>query len=652
MKLSIIIVNYNVQFFLEQCIKSALKAIDGMKAEIIVIDNNSVDGSMAMMRNSFPHIKCIVNKDNRGFSVANNQGIKIASGEYILLLNPDTVVEEDTFKKCIEFMDSHPEAGGLGVKMIDGAGKFLPESKRGLPTPSVAFYKIFGLASLFPKSKTFGKYHLSYLDKDEIHEVEILAGAYMLMRKKVLDQIGYLDEAFFMYGEDIDLSYRIIKAGFKNYYFPNTSIIHYKGESTKKSSVNYVLVFYNAMIIFAKKHFSSHHANSFTALIKFAVYIRAFLALVKQWLEKYFIVLVDAALIFMLMWLLKGYWSTRASIHYPVTYLQFAAPAYIILWLGAIFLSGGYDKPIKLSKIFYGIFIGTIAILVVYALLPESYRFSRALILLGALGSAFAMSSLRMLLHTLKVKPFLLYTSQFKRLAIVGDESEGVRVLDVLKKSATNISFLGFVNINQQEPKSESYQVQVLGQFENLKEIIQIYQIDEIIFCAKDLSSQEIISSMSNSVVKETEFKIAPPESLFIIGSNSIDNPGEFYAIDLNRINSISNKRNKRLLDLISSIFILIFSPVLMLVQKNPIRIWQNCILTLAGKRTWIGYCNSSNTSAMPKIKKGVVDQSHIHPHLILDDVTKNRLNTLYAKNYSVFDDLVLLFKAIRLLGS
>ena len=206
-----------------------------MEAEVFVVDNNSVDGSVEMVQDRFPWVMLIANKENTGFSVANNQAIKESKGEYVLLLNPDTLVEADTFEKTVGFMDAHREAGGLGVRMVDGKGDFLPESKRSLPTPEVAFYKIFGLSSFFPKSKRFGKYHLGFLDEKNTHEVEVLSGAFMMMRKKTLDEVGLLDETFFMYGEDIDLSYRIIKGGYKNYYFPEARIIHYKGESTKKA---------------------------------------------------------------------------------------------------------------------------------------------------------------------------------------------------------------------------------------------------------------------------------------------------------------------------------------------------------------------------------------------------------------------------------
>ena len=236
LKLSIVIVNYNVKHFLEQCLKSVYQAIQNIEAEVFVVDNNSIDGSQDMVRSSFPDVKLIANSKNTGFSTANNQAIKESKGEYVLLLNPDTVVPENCFQALLEFADETPDLGGCGIPMYDGQGNYLPESKRGLPTPEVAFYKIIGLNKLFPKSKKFGKYHLGYLAPDQNHEVEILAGAFMLIRKKVLDKIGLLDETFFMYGEDIDLSYRITKAGWKNYYFAGSRIIHYKGESKKSSA--------------------------------------------------------------------------------------------------------------------------------------------------------------------------------------------------------------------------------------------------------------------------------------------------------------------------------------------------------------------------------------------------------------------------------
>ena len=219
MKLSIVIVNYNVRYFLEQTILSVYKSSVNFDYEIFVVDNNSSDDSLKMMEQKFPEVKVIANIDNVGFSKANNQAIKLANGEFVLLLNPDTIIQEDTLQKCIDKMESDIVIGGLGVKMVDGAGNFLPESKRGFPSPMAAFAKMSGLSKVFPKSKIFGQYHLTYLDKNQSHEIDVLSGAFMLLRKRVLDKVGLLDEDYFMYGEDIDLSYCIKKAGFKNYYF-------------------------------------------------------------------------------------------------------------------------------------------------------------------------------------------------------------------------------------------------------------------------------------------------------------------------------------------------------------------------------------------------------------------------------------------------
>ena len=278
-KLSVIIVSYNVCYFLEQALLAVRKALAEVEGEVFVVDNNSNDHSAAMVQRRFPEVKLIRNDTNLGFSKANNQAIALAEGQYILLLNPDTVVREDTFRTCLEFMDSHPEAGGLGVHMLDGQGNFLPESMRGLPTPAVAFYKITGLTALFPRSRVFGRYYLGYLDAGQVQEVDVLAGAFMWLRRESLQQTGLLDESFFMYGEDIDLSYRLQKAGYKNYYLPHTQIIHYKGESTRRGSINYVYLFYRAMSVFVKKHFAGRQALFFTGLIHFAIVGRALLSL-------------------------------------------------------------------------------------------------------------------------------------------------------------------------------------------------------------------------------------------------------------------------------------------------------------------------------------------------------------------------------------
>jgi O-antigen biosynthesis protein len=653
MKLSVIIVSYNVRYFLEQCLHSVDKAREGTDTEVFVVDNASVDGSAAMLKEKFPDVHLIQNDANAGFAVANNMAIREASGEYILLLNPDTVVESDTFRQIISFMDGHPDAGGLGVKMVDGKGKFLPESKRGLPTPDVAFYKIFGLSAVFPKSKLFGRYHLGYLDKDQVHKVDVLSGAFMLLRSGALAKTGLLDETFFMYGEDIDLSYRLTQAGYSNYYFPQTRIIHYKGESTRKGSLNYVFVFYNAMIIFAKKHFSQKNARLFSALIHIAIYLRASLALANRVLKNIAFPISDALMMFAGMYLITNYWEQhnlyRDVQHYPVEFFAIAIPSYIITWLFSVYIAGGYDRPVKLLRIFGGLLAGTLIILVFYALLPEHYRFSRALIILGSLWSLLSMLSVRMILHWMNINGFRLGNDRNRRFVIIGEEEEAERVADLLRKTFINPGFIGLISPSGTVSKNPG----VIGHLTQLSDIISIYAIDEVIFCAKDIPAQVIIDKMSDLQSEQVDFKIAPPESLSIIGSNSISTTGDLYVIDINSISKINNRRNKRLLDILTSLVLLAISPLAVFVMRNPLQFLANIFLVAAGMRSWIGYCptDPAEHQKLPHIKRGILNPTDVYRNKTISADAILRLNMLYVRDYKLMNDLEIMVRAFRRLG-
>lgn len=648
-KLSVVIVNYNVKHFIEQCLYSVIKASKGLTSEIFVVDNNSVDGSVELIKEKFPQVKLIVNESNKGFSVANNQAIKLAKGDYVLLLNPDTVVQEDTFTKTLHFMDNHPEAGGLGVKMLDGQGNFAPESKRGLPTPMVAFYKMFGFSKLFPNSKRFGKYHLSYLPKDKINQIDIISGAFMLMRKSVLDTIGLLDETFFMYGEDIDLSYRITKAGYKNYYFPDTQIIHYKGESTKRSSINYVIIFYKAMVIFSKKHFSGSNAFWFNTLINLAIFLKATLALLYRFFKSFTLPLLDFTITTIGLFAIKNIYQQKTGLQediYSENLINIAFPLYAITWISMIFLNGGYDKPIKLLKIITGILFGTVFILIGYSLLPESLRFSRAFIIFGTLWSLLFFISTRLLFHILKFKSYNLTENKTKRIAIIGKEEEFNRVINLLKQTNVKPSFLGFIDAGHHLFNNSHY----IGNIHQIDEIIKVHTINEIIFCAKDISSQSIINNMLTLVSSGVDFKIAPPESLSIIGSNHIDTAGDLYVIETNSISKANNKRNKRLLDIIVSFLAILLSPILFFLQEKKSRYFSNSFKVLVGFYSWVGYDNNSDKT-LPKIKNSVFS-----PTMLLEKNNLNQhkikiTNLQYAKNYQLEKDLVIIWRFIKQLG-
>jgi GT2 family glycosyltransferase len=261
MILSVVIVSYNVKYFLEQCLSSLKKAIEGISfpngsTEVYIIDNASSDGSPDFLEPLFPEFHFIRNEENSGFAKANNLVLQQCSGELVLFLNPDCILAEDSLEICIAFFRDHKDAGALGVRMIDGAGRYLRESKRGFPFPASSFFKMTGFTQLFPRSKTFSSYYMGHLNEHHTQVIDVLSGAFMMVKKSVLDQTGGFDEQFFMYAEDIDLSYRISKTGFKNYYLPDTTIIHFKGESTQKD-IRYVKMFYSAMQLFMKKHFAS-----------------------------------------------------------------------------------------------------------------------------------------------------------------------------------------------------------------------------------------------------------------------------------------------------------------------------------------------------------------------------------------------------------
>ena len=632
MKLSIIIVNYNVKDFLEQCLLSVETAIRNIQTEVIIVDNNSVDNSCQMIKARFPQFQLIENKDNTGFAVANNQAIRISKGEYILLLNPDTRVEEDTFEKVIHFMDQHKNAGGLGVKMIDGNAQFLPESKRSLPTPKVAFYKIFGLSKLFPNSKKFGQYHLSFLDKNKTHKVEILSGAFMLMRKSVLDKIGLLDETFFMYGEDIDLSYRIILAGYDNYYFADTTIIHYKGESTKKGSLNYVKTFYNAMIIFAEKHFGSS-AKHFIRLIKFAVYLRALIAILKRFSNKIIIPVLDFSILLLGFLVSTSIWE-KLQYHenyYPKNITHIIFPIVSLIFIFSIFISGGYFQAVKLKKLIRGIGLGAILALAGYSLLDESIRFSRVLILTAISWAFLALPIYRLFLHKISKIPFRYKTKDKKSFVIVGNNTECQRVQHILEESLESPTVKGFVHTK------ENNKLKSLGALHQLKEIVRIHKIDEVIFCAKDISSQEIIGNMLELSQLNCDFKIANPDSISVIGSRSVNTSGDLYQIQLNLINSEENKQNKRMFDFSLAIVLLFFSPFLAFFQKEPTTFFSNLLNVWSGKYSFVGYNEKQK------------EQIHLTP--IKQGIIEVRNNIDYAKNYSILKDFSIILQEFRNLG-
>jgi O-antigen biosynthesis protein len=635
LQLSVIIVNYNVKYFLEQCLCSVIKACKNLAAEIIVVDNNSTDGSRELLVAKFPSVNFIWNKENTGFAKANNQALAKAKGEYILFLNPDTIVPEDCFEKCIQFFASHTQAGALGIRMIDGTGKFLKESKRAFPSPLTSLYKLSGLTKLFPRSKTFAQYHLGHLPENENHQVDVLAGAYMMVPKNILDKTGSFDETFFMYGEDVDLSYRIQKAGYKNYYFAESTIIHFKGESTKKGSLNYVRMFYTAMSLFVKKHYSGSRASVFNFLIQVAIFLRASLAVIGKFLQRIGLLVLDAAIIFTSFWVVKYLWNTfiAKEINYSPNLLKIAFPVFTVLFLIVSYYTGLYDKGYKQKQLNRSTTIAALVLLSCYALLPEEIRFSRGILVFGIVMAFIIMSLLRWLFVQWNLLNKIDEEEEQRQTIVVASEKDFSNVTNLMQKAGMPERVLGRVNNSVTEAGT------ALGSMQQLNNLITMYPVKEIIFCEDGLSFKEIITAVEQ-LPAGVRNKFHASGSSSIIGSDSKDVSGNYVSVSNKyTITTPVNKRNKTLLDVTIAIIFLITFPIHFLMQKKPLQFFKNVFWVLAREKTWVGYAIAFDK--LPVIKTGILTSTTLPA--ILNDLPVESLHLSdewYATSYSASTDI------------
>ncbi|WP_235296837.1 glycosyltransferase family 2 protein [Portibacter marinus] len=611
MNISIIIVNYNVQYFIEQCLDSIFKVSDYKGViEVIVVDNDSSDGSRKLIRDHYPEVLLIENENNVGFSIANNQGIKLAKGKYILLLNPDTLLSENTLTACFAQMESSPKIGALGVRMVDGAGQFLPESKRGFPSPSASFYRFSGLYKLFPQSPVINSYYQGHIGEMQTAETEILCGAFMFIRTKVLDEIGLLDEAFFMYGEDIDLSYRIRNAGYSVLYFPETSIVHFKGESTRKDSIAYTQRFYDAMDIFANKHFKNRRASSFLKSLSFIIWLKAFLFYLKGIFSKLFLPFIDVVCIFGGLYIISSIWARfyfGDADYYSNAPLTLNFTLYTLIWVLFVFFGGGYDKQIKLMKVMRNLLIGTFAILAIYGLLEESYRSSRAVILISAFFAIIVLPLLRVFLGQFGMVE-VDNLGKRKKVLVLSNDEEFRKIKRMLNAANTKIQIIEQIPVD-------------VSTYE-LSELIKVRGFNEVICNVRQVGMQRVIELMS-AIGSEVSIKITGEDSLGIIGSQSKNTSGEIYTMEVNyNIQSQSSKRNKKIFDFIIWLILTILIPLTIFFSSTRKIIFRGRKL-LVGQQTIIGY---HPTDQLPRIAEPVFQ--------ISDTEARD-----YAKNYTVWKD-------------
>ncbi len=640
MELSIIIVNYNVKLFLEQCLYSVTKAMHGTDAEIIVVDNHSSDRSIEYLRPIFPGVQFIINTNNIGFAKACNIGAEKSVGRILLFLNPDTIVPEDCFTKLVSFFNTHSDAGAVGVRMIDGSGKFLKESKRAFPSPFTSFFKLTGLSSLFPSSPTFAKYHLGHLDEKNDHPVDVLAGAFLAIDKQLFYQIGKFDEVFFMYGEDIDLSYRAQQSGKTNYYFSGTTVIHFKGESTRKSSLNYVKMFYSAMSVFVRKHYGGSKAAVFNFFIQSAIWIRAGFAALTRFIVKIGLPIIDAALILLSFWVMTHIWQTwvRPGIVYEKELLRIAFPIFTLLYLFVAWYAGLYDKVYRKWHVFRSTLVATLALLVVYALLPEHYRFSRAIVLFGAALAFVFISIIRSILIETGVIVPANEDHARPHLLIAGTVEEAAEVTGLLKATSRDHLVLGRVSVNDNSPSA-------IMHISNMNNANKTVAFDEIIFCEGTLSYADIIDNIQH-LPHGVKSRFHASGSKSIVGSHSKDQAGEVVSTEKSfKLSDPYSKRIKRLVDVMSCIFFLVTFPIHFFTQKNAGVFFSRCFSILAGKSGWIGY--AGNGEHLPTIRSGVLSANGTPVSIAksLPVATNRTIDEWYAVEYEPMHDVKLILQ-------
>lgn len=592
-----------------------------------------------MIRSDFPNVHLIANTDNVGFAKANNQAIRLASGKHILVLNPDTVIQEDTLQICYDYMEERHEVGAIGVKMIDGAGNFLPESKRDLPNVWNSFAKLSGMAAMFPNSKLFNGYALGHLDKDKNHSIQVLCGAFMYVRKSTIDKVGMFDEQFFMYGEDIDWSRRIVEGGYEIHYLADTTIIHYKGESTKKASLSYVKTFYNAMSIYVEKHYSGKRGKTFARLLKMAISVRAAISGLKRLVSILLWPLLDALLI---SGALKGFsflWASyyfKNSDYYGDSSLDWNVASYALVWTFVLWFIGYYQKS-SWRKRFVGLISGLACILVIYALLPDYYRSSRVIILAGTCIGLVVTSITSYLFRRNSA------SEKTKNILIVAKINIAADIKKSLEKAAVKSNILGVVNPEQGAPKNLSY----LNDVSQLGPLSKVLKADEIIFSTENMKMKEIMRQMMHLDTK-LSFKIAGDDSLSIIGSNSKNTSGELYNININyNLADGYYQHVKRVFDFTVSLTLLILSPVLLLFNKfRIVDYFKGLFQVLFGMKTLIGYYGSlSEYQNLPELHPGIVKV------VVLPGEDAQIKNLYYARDYTVWTDLELLIKNLNKLA-
>ncbi len=654
--ISVIIVNYNVKELLENCINSIFAASKNINTEIIVVDNNSFDGSVSYLKTKFcskPNVIIIESKINLGFAKANNLGISQATGKYLLILNPDTILQEDTLDKTLIYYKSDSKIGAVTCKLVLPNGKLDLACRRSFPSPSVAIFRIIGLSKIFPGSKMFGRYNLTYLDENETYEVDAVCGAFMMIEKEIYVKVGGFDEDYFMYGEDLDLCYKIKKAGYKIYYYSGTSIIHFKGESTKKSSISYVNNFYGAMRIFVEKNL---HKKFFllNAVIKLLIFYRALISYLSRFLKAFYPAMLDGVMIVSAM-LLSIYLRFE---YFPLEAYTFVIIFYTFIWLLSLSVTGSYKRENKLSLVtpLYGILFGFF-INSSFTYFFNEYAFSRIVVIRTTVYSYLFLAAWRFLvkLYIFSTEKNIFYNNE--NAVIIGKNKESDLFAAKSKKRVdSNYNIIGSVSA------APEYNSEYLGNLDNLNEIVSAKNIKHLIFVSDVLSNQQILTIMWSLRNANLSFKILSTDSDLLLGKNALDKVDDIYLIQIEyNINKKFNIFVKRLFDIVFGIICLIFIyPFVLLFNKitgfhQTKQKFLNKILfipqVISGKYSFVGRATWDTTSYGKSFlgKNGLTGLVQVNFYKKLSEEEIEYYNNYYAKNQSLKLDIEIIIKTISL---
>jgi GT2 family glycosyltransferase/lipopolysaccharide/colanic/teichoic acid biosynthesis glycosyltransferase len=655
--LSIIIVNYNVKEFLQNLLHSIEKASLNISNEILIVDNASDDGSVELIREKFPSVKLISNTENLGFGKANNQALEIATGNFLLLINPDAIVSEDTLDNMMRFFENNPKAGLAGCKILNPDGTLQLACRRSFPGPWTSFCKVTGLSNLFPKSKLFARYNLTYLDEDQTYEVDAISGSFMMMRKEIYDKVGGFDEEFFMYGEDLDLCYRIQQAGFKVFYSHTTQIIHYKGESTKRSRLDETKVFYDAMHLFVKKHFSGSFLVE--AILRSAIGVRkVFAFLGKSKLA------IQSALIDFLLFDLCLFFAERIYLSYS-TWLGFETGDYFIIYtVPAIIhiiiasLSGVYRKDsLSVLRNFIAVIVSFI-ILTSITFFFKQFAYSRAVVLITYLLLMTFTVFWRIVLKLFFRVGIQIDDVSKSRTLVVGINGHAIYVAEKLKFKRTDYhSVVGLVGKYHGDIGKIINSFEVIGSTENIRKVINEHKISEVIFSSDDLNYSEMMEVVADCQHEPVEFKITGTEHDFIVGKTSVSMLDDIPLIEVNyNISSPSLKFIKRLFDITLGLFVLFFIyPFIYFYSKLAKKKtdFRNIILNVPsvviGAKSFVGPKNIVQDKIYYMGRQGLTGFWYIENNI---DVEAEKLDFYYAKNQNIWLDLEILGRTLNKMWS